>query len=282
MRALACLLPAALLPAALLPAAALAAPTPTTPPEAALDAAIACYAELDYACADARLAEALGGELRPDRRVLAHTYEALLALAWRDTIRARRAVRALLAIDPDHDPGPVPPPLAAMFTEERPTPPPPPALLARIDATRLELVGNDATQWTEGLGLEIGAGLLIDRAWAFEATLAYTDHAPLLTTLDGLTLWHATLGAAHRFELGPLRLSLGLALGLAHVDVASALADDTLLAVAAALPIDLSWPIWRGLGIGVRVAPLLLTTTTGDRAAASYILPLMAGLRYGD
>lgn len=252
------------------------------PAEVALDAAIACYAELDYACADARLAEALGGELPRARRVEAHTYEALLALAWRDTIRARRAVQALLALDPSHDPGPVPPPLARMFEEERPKPPPPPAPFVRVDATRLVLWGNDATQWTEGLGVELGGGVIVGRDWLFEATVAYTDHAPLLTTLDGLTLWHGTIGAARRFALGPLRLSAGVALGVAHVEVEGALGDDAYSAFAATLPVDLSWPIWRGLGVGVRVAPLLLTTTTGDRAAASYILPLMAGLRYGD
>lgn len=258
-----------------------AAPAPP-PAEAALDAAKVCYDELDYGCAETRLAEALGGELPPARRVEAHTYEALLALAWRDTIRARRAVQALLAIDPAHDPGPVPPPLAQMFAEERPAPPPPPGPWVRLDATRLELWGNDATQWTEGLGVELGGGVVLERRWLIEASVAFTDHAPQLTTLDRLTLWHGTVGVARRFALGPLWLSVGLGVGVAHVDVEGALADDDYYAAAATVPIDLNWPVWRGLGLGVRVAPLLLTTTTGDRAAASYILPLMAGLRYGD
>ena len=97
-----------------------------TPADAALDAAVQCYADLDYACAEARLAEALAGELSPEREVQARLHEALLALAWRDEPRARRAVRALYAIDPQHRAEGVSPQLARLLEEERPPPPPPP------------------------------------------------------------------------------------------------------------------------------------------------------------
>lgn len=250
-----------------------------SPPDA-LDAAIACYDELDYVCADARLAEALAGDLAGQRRARAHLYEALLALAWRDRIRARRAVRALLAIDPAFDPGPVPPPLAKLFDEERPDPPPPPALMLRLDGAVLPVFGNDATQWTEGLGAELSGGVLLDRRWALEAAAGYADFAPRLFTLRGLTMAYGTLGVGWRATLGPLALHIGLAGGLARIEVDGTLVDDGYWAVAAALPIDLSWPIWRGLGLGARFQPLLLSTTTGETAAASYILPVTAGLRY--
>ncbi len=250
------------------------------PPADALDASIACYEQLDYVCADARLAEALASDLSGPRRARAHLYEALLALAWRDRIRARRAVRALLAIDPAFDPGPVPPPLAKLFEEERPDPPPPPALMLRLDGTLLPVFGQDATQWTEGLGVELAGGVLLDRRWALEATVGYADFAPRLFTLEGLTMLYGTLGVSVRGTLGPLALQGGVAGGAARVEVDGVLVDDGYWAVAAALPLEISWPFWRGLGVGVRFAPLLLTTTTGDTAAASYILPLTVGLRY--
>lgn len=266
--------------------AAVAAPDAATEGDAAepdaLDAAILCYEELDYTCADTRLAEALASDLAGARRAQAHLYEALLALAWRDRIRARRAVRALLAIDPEFDPGPVPPPLQALFDDERPDPPAPPALTARLDGRWLPVSGQDAEQWTSGLGVELAGGVLLDRQWAFEVSVAYTDFAPALFTLQGLTMWQASAGAGWRTMLGPLALQVGVEAGAAWIAVDGTLVDDDYMAVAAAAPIDLSWPIWRGLGVGLRFAPLLLTTTTGDQAAVSYILPLSAGLRFVD
>lgn len=261
----------------------LLAPAPAETPAApadALDAAIGCYEQLDYVCADARLAEALASDITGPRRAQAHLYEALLALAWRDRIRARRAVRALLAIDPAFDPGPVPPTLEKLFDEERPDPPPPPALMLRLDGTYLPVFGQDATQWTEGLGLELGGGVLLDRRWALELTAGYADFAPRLFTLEGLTMLYGTLGVSWRGTLGPLALQAGIAAGVAHIAVDGVLVDDDYRAVAAAVPLEVSWPFWQGLGVGVRFAPLLLTTTTGDTAAASYILPLTVGLRY--
>lgn len=259
---------------------ALSAPAAEGPPADPLDAAIACYDDLDYVCADTRLAEALASDLAGPRRAEAHLYEALLALAWRDRIRARRAVRALLAIDPHFDPGQVPPPLAKLFEEERPDPPPPPAAMARLDFTVMPVFGQDATQWTEGLGVELGGGVLIDRRWAFEATLGYGDFAPRLFTLEGLTLLYGAAGAGWRGLLGPIAIQAGLALGAAHIEVDGVLVDDGYWAVLAAAPVDASWPLYEGLAVGARFAPLLLSTTTGDTAAASYILPLTVGLRY--
>lgn len=245
-----------------------------------LDAAITCYEQLDYVCADQRLAEALASELAGPRRAQAHLYEALLALAWRDRIRARRAVRALLAIDPAYDPGQVPPPLAKLFDEERPDPPPPPALMLRLDGGAWPVFGQDATQWTYGLGGELSGGVLLDRTWAFEVNLSYADFGPQVFTLEGLTLLHGTLGAGWRGELGPIVMQAGVALGAAYIAVDGVLVDDGYWAVAASAPIDISWPVWRGLALGARFAPLLLSTTTGDTAAASYILPVTVGLRY--
>ncbi len=264
------------------PCAAQVTEAAVDPPAApdALDAAIACYEQLDYVCADQRLAEALAGDVAGPRRAQAHLYEALLALAWRDNIRARRAVRALLAIDPAFDPGQVPPPLAKLFDEERPDPPPPPALMLRLDAGALPVFGQDATQWTYGLGGELAGGVLLDRTWALELAVGYADFGPQVFTLEGLTLWHGTVGIGWRGLLGPLAIQAGVALGAAHIAVDGVLVDDAYWALAASAPLDVSWPLWRGLAIGARVAPLLLSTTTGDTAAASYILPVTVGVRY--
>jgi len=267
------------------PASAQRGPPMTTadapvPPPDPLDAAITCYEQLDYVCADQRLAEALASDLTGPRRAQAHLYEARLALAWRDRIRARRAVQALLAIDPDFDPGLVPPPLQALFDDERPDPPPPPALMVRLDGAALPVFGQDASQWTYGLGGELGGGVLLDRAWALELMAGYADFGPQLFTLEGLTLIYGLAGAGWRGRLGPLAVQVGIAVGAAHIEVDGVLVDDGYWALAAAAPIDLSWPAWQGLAVGARFAPLLLSTTTGDTAAASYILPVTVGLRY--
>ncbi|MCA9538737.1 MAG: hypothetical protein KC620_07610 [Myxococcales bacterium] len=253
-----------------------------TPADAALDAAVQCYADLDYACAEARLAEALAGELSPEREVQARLHEALLALAWRDEPRARRAVRALYAIDPQHRAEGVPPQLARLLEEERPPPPPPPRLLARADFRASFLFGQDADRWSDGLGVEGGVGLLLFDALVLEAAATWSDHAPKVFSLRGLTLWSVAAGAGLRARLGPLRLSGGLNMGLAHIGADGVLIDQDDYAVLIEAPFDLHWPLLAGFGPGVRVAPRLLLVDDADRAAASYILPVMIGLRYGD
>lgn len=252
------------------------------PAEAALDAAAVCYAELDYGCAETRLAEALAGDLSNERRVQAHLYEALLSMAYRDQGRARRSVRALFAIDPTYQPGPLPPQLKKLFDAERPPPPPPPRLIGRLDFTRAQLFGQDAGQWSEGLGVDLGVGVLLDDRFALELTGAYTNHAPRVFTLNGLDLWRAGVAFGYRWRLGPVRVQPQLGLGLGWISIDGALADDSYSGIVVEPAIEVSWPIWKGLGLGARLAPLLIVTQSGDQAAGSYILPVTIGLRYGE
>lgn len=262
--------------------ALLAVSPATRQAEAALEAAVECYEALDYACAETRLAEAMAGALTLPSLKRARLQEALLAIAHRDTARARRAVQALLALEPDHDPGPIPPPLREIFAEERATLPPPPAPFARADFTNIRLFGSDADRWSEGLGAEVAGGLLYQGAWAFEVAVGFSDHQPLTLVDEDLDLWTVAAGAAWRADVGPLRASVGLQLGGARVGIESSiLADEAYWGLLGQVPVELSWTFWRGLGVAARVSPGVFFTSDQDRAAGSFVLPLLAGLRYG-
>ena len=248
----------------------------------ALDAAVRCYDELDYACAEERLAEALASDLTSAQRQLARLHDALLAVAHRDEARARRAVRALLAADPTFEPGAVPPRLRALIEEERPPPPPPPAPLAGLGVLGLPLFGQDGDRWSDGLGVRGSAGVLLAGAWFVEAELAYSDHLGQGLAVEGLTLWIGSLTGGWRGAIGPLRLAGGLGLGAARAAADGAVQDETYWGAVLSAPIDLSYPVWGRFGLGVRVSPAILVRPVDDQAAASYLLPLTAGLRYGD
>ncbi len=252
-------------------------------PEVALEAAIRCYDDLDYACAEERLAEALAGGLAGEDRERARLYEALLATAFRDEPRARRAVRALLGIDPAYDPGPrVPPRLRALFEELRPPPVPPPIPLARVDVTSILLFGQDAEQWTDGLGGELGGGVRLFGWLALGATLGYSDHGPGIFAYRGLTLAYGSAEVGWRGDLGPLRFMVGVSIGAAQAESdRGVLGDDVAWGALTGIPIDLSWPIWEGLGLGLRAVPTSFVTTDADQFAASFLLPVGVGLRYG-
>lgn len=250
--------------------------------ERALAAATRCYEVLDYACAEARLAEAMAGALTLPSLKRARLQEALLGMAYRDWARARRAVQALLALEPDYNPGPIPPSLRAIFLEERATLPPPPAPFLRADFTNLRVFGRDAERWSEGLGVELGGGVLLRGAWLVEVAVGYSDHQPRTLLDDDLVFCTLAAAAAYRGDLGPLRWSLGAGLGAARVDIESRiLEDEGYWGVLVQTQAELSWTFAWDLGVALRVAPGWFFTEDEDRAASSFLLPLMAGLRYG-
>ena len=253
-------------------------------PQAALEAAIRCYDDLDYACAEERLAEALAGGLEGSARERARLYEALLATAFRDEPRARRAVRALLGIAPPYDPGPrVPPKLRALFEALRPAPVPPPAPLARADFTSVQLLGRDAEQWTLGLGAEAGGGVLLFGWLTLEGALGYSNHAPATFVFEGLDLLYGHVGVGGRTLLGPLRVGGGAAIGSARAAADhGVLGADAFWGATLGLPISVSWPLWRGFGVGVSGRPSVFVTSRSDQFAASFFLPLTVGVRYGN
>lgn len=252
-------------------------------PETALAEAIACYEFLDYACAEEHLAVALAGGLEGPARERARIYEALLATAFRDMPRARRAVRALLDIDPTFDPGPdVPPQLRKLVDDMRPTPIPPPTPIARADFSSVQLNGQDADQWALGLGTEVSGGVLL-RGWlTVEGTLGYSNHTPLEFAFESLDLFYGAASVGWRGELGPLRGSAGLAFGagLADRDF-GALGSEASWGGTLGAPVDVAWPLWAGFGIGARITPTLFVSSEEDQFAASFLLPLAVGVRYG-
>lgn len=250
---------------------------------AALDAAVACYEELDYACAEERLAEALAGGLDGPQRERARLYEALLATAFRDLPRARRAVGALLDMDPLYDPGPsIPPTLRELIESLRPEPVPPPAPLARADFASVQLSGQDAEQWTVGLGGELGGGVSLLGWLTVDGTLGYSNHGPAEFGFESLDVLYGAVGTGWRGALGPLRAAVGVSVGVAYADADyGVLGESTDWGATAGVPIDLAWPLWNGLGVGVRATPKTFVTSEEDNFAASFLLPLAVGVRYG-
>ncbi len=266
------------------PALALALPwivLGASPAAEALRAAEQCYADLDYACAEERLAEALAGDLTDAERQRARLRDALLGLAHRDAARARRAVRALLAADPAYAPGPAPPALLSLIAQERPPPAPPPSARGGADVVGLPLFGQDAERWSDGLGVRVSGGVLWQGRWWAEGEVLFSDHLGQAFAVDGLQLWAFGAAAGWQTPLGPLRLAVGGGIGAAYVTVDGAVADDSFWGATVQAPVDLSWPIAWGLGLGARVAPGLLLRAVDDQAAVTYLLPLTVGLRYG-
>ncbi len=250
-------------------------------PEGALDAAITCYEGLYYISAEERLAEALAAGLAPADQFRARRHEALLALAFRDEARMRRAARAIYAIDPDWVASDLPPRLAAIFAEERPLPPPPPRPLVSVDLTSLRLTGDDQDRWSEGLGVQAAGGVLLQDRLALQVGVGYSDHRPRAFVDQGLDLLTLGAGAHWRQPVGPIRVQAGLAGGAARVAVDGALTDQAYWGGFLSVPIEVSWPIYADRGVGAGVGALVFLTGDGDRLASSLVVPLFVGLRYG-
>ena len=165
-----------------------------------LERAAICYENLDYSCAEAAVSEALGGTLSRAERLEAWRYEALLSIAWRDLERARRAVRAIYAIQANYQPIDLPPDLLALFDEERPPPAPEPewhvdgryVLQLPADAER------DARWWSMGHGYRVGTYFMHPQGHYFSGQLGYVSHAAndLDLGVNTLHLWGLGLGGS--------------------------------------------------------------------------------------
>lgn len=250
----------------------------STPP---LDAAQTCYDALDYDCAEARLAEALAQPLPPDQAIRARRLDALLAFAFRDDARIRRAARAIYALDPQFEPVGMPKQLARIFEIERPAPAPPPGLHARLDTTTTVLTGHDAEQWSYGLGIAGEGGVRLFDRLILWLGVRYDDHEPLDFVQNDMNLLALDLGVGWRQPLGPIRVLGGIATGVMRVDIDGALNDSTYWGGLLAGVLDVSWPVWAQVGVGARFAPMVFITSEGDRLATSSLLPFTFGLRYG-
>ena len=265
-----------------LPAAiAATAPAPSPSPEVALEGAVACFEAVDYDCAEEKLAVAWGaGTLRTEDAVRGRVIEAQIALARRDEAHARRAVTAILALDPTYVPDPrLPAHLRELIDQERP---PEPAFfrpVVRADVTSWRLFGQDGDRWSDGLGFEGAAGGLFRERWQVELGYSYSDHRPLTYDLSGLTMAGVFAGGSVRLPAGFLVVSPGLVLGATHVAAEGVTGSEAYWGFRTEVPLELSAEIWNGVGIGARVGLDMLIVRDGNRAAFSWILPLQAGLR---
>lgn len=246
-----------------------------------LTAATACYEALDYDCAEARLIEALARPLPPAQALAARRLDALLAFAFRDDARVRRAARAIFALQPEFRPTGMPPQLARIFEIERPSPPPPPGMHARLDMAVTTLTGNDADRWSYGLGAAGEVGVRLFDRFVVALGLRWDDYQPLEFVQNGLNTLGVEALIAWRQPIGPLRALGGVSAGALRVDIDGALNDATYWGGSVSALLDLSWPVWREFGVGVRFAPTVFMTSDADRLASSSVLPVTFGLRYG-
>ena len=255
----------------------------TGPVNDALERGVACYEALDYACAETALAEALAVPLDREKAVRARHYQALVSLANRDEPAARRAVRALLVLDPEFAPGrQAPPRLRAIVDETRQRDVDPRiAPVARVDATSIRVFGADAERWTEGLGVEVAGGVDFDGRWRLELSAAYGDHRPKTFTLEGLGLLSLGAAALRSFSVGPLRVAVGVGAGATRVAIDGVTGDETYWGGHTIAPVDVALPLGAGFSVGVRTGPMVLAVEDDGRAAFSLLLPIAGGLRYG-
>jgi hypothetical protein len=248
-----------------------------------LDAAEACFDALDYECAEDQLVGVLAQSDSPRGEVVrARLLDAQLALARRDDARARAAVRALFAAAPDYVADRrLPPRLSALLDAERPAPPRRLAGFARIDATSLRLFGHDGDRWSEGLGVEVGGGVVLRARYELEVAVGFSDHRPRSAELEGLTLWSVVGGARLHRPAGPVVLHVGLSAGALHADAVGVTGADAYWCFLGQAPLTLSLSVWSGLALETTLAPSLLLTTDAARLAYSFLLPVTGGVRYG-
>ena len=171
--------------------------------------------------------------------------------------------------------------LARIFEIERPTPPPPPGLHGRLDMAVTTLTGNDADRWSYGLGAAGEVGVRLFNRLICALGLRWDDHQPLEFVQNGLTNFGVEGIVAWRQPLGPIRVMGGVSGGTMRVDIDGALNDSTYWGGTFSALLDVSWPVWREIGVGVRFAPTLFVTSEADRLASSSLLPVTFGLRYG-
>lgn len=247
-----------------------------------IDAAEACFDALDYECAEDHLLGVLAQGDRPRAEVVrARLLDAQLALARRDDARARAAVRALFAAAPDYVADRrLPPRLSALLETERPAPPRSLGGFARLDGTSLRLFGADSDRWSEGLGVEIGGGVILRDRYEVELAVGWSDHRPRSVELEGLTLWSFVVGGRLHQPAGPVVLHVGLSAGALHAEAVGVTGTDAYWCFLGQAPLTLSLPVWSGLALETTLAPALLLTSDAARLAYSFLLPVTGGVRY--
>ncbi|MBM4319057.1 MAG: hypothetical protein FJ125_03645 [Deltaproteobacteria bacterium] len=264
---------------------ATAAGAAASPAEAELQAAMLCYRELDYACAEEKLAMALLGELPRPALLEARHHDALLALAFQDETRMRRAVRNLLALDPGWDPGPdAPPRLSALLREERrPAAHPSPrriGLAVGLSGGAVLLFGRDAEQWNDGMAGALSAGVLLGQRTRLDAVFGYSRHDALSFYLEQLELKSGML-AVHRHLLGsnPL-LAAGVGCGTAYIDTQGVTGESSRWGLLGQLSLEAAAHLGFGLWLQAQVQPTLLVVDDRGSKATSSLLSLGLGLSW--
>ncbi len=254
------------------------------PAKTPLQEAIDCYWDLDYSCTEARLMEALVMPLSRSDLIRARLYESLVSLAYRDEPRARRAVRALLELDPDFEPEQVPPKLKTIFAQERP---PPLGFIFRGGYVHSLMFddGHDARYWFDGNGMELGGALRFPSQLSLGLSLRYLAFQPRQTRpFDGLSIWSGQVEIGGIWKLGPVYFAPGLSGGLARAEtdtVAPYLGVEPFFLTNLSTSLEVIWPIWKKWNLTFRLAPEMLFRTQNEQPIVSYLLPLAVGVRYG-
>ncbi|MFN3198963.1 MAG: hypothetical protein ACE366_11250 [Bradymonadia bacterium] len=224
-------------------------------------------------------------------RLEALNLQALVYTAYRDDVSARRAVRAIYALAPDHVPADdLPPSLLALFEElrppppapvEPPPPPTPPTVHLQGGGNTVLLTGRDAARWSRGLGGELEAGAFWpDLDTSLSISFGVSDHLPRQLVDEGMVWLYGGITLKRHVHIGNFEVSGGLTVGAGRVSINGALQDDQYWGGLVLLPLTAKSPRWMGVGLYVRTAPGLFTTPDGGRLAGSWLLPFSAGLDY--
>ena len=259
-----------------------------------LQRAVQCYENLDYACAENALSESLGGALTETERLEAWRYEALIAMAWRDLERARRAVKAIYALDGRYEPKDVPPDLIVIFEAEKP--PPLPASIWEYEGRYILQWPTDderdARWWMTGQGVQLGLLLVRPQGSLFHVRFGYVRHPAqdLNLGIRTLRLVDGKLGMGRWWSWNALRVTTGVGGGVkwaitdinpVYEQILETSETDAFVGATLSFEFDLSYRVWNALSVTFSIAPELLIRNYQEQPHLSYFLPFLVGLRYG-
>ncbi len=258
-----------------------------------VQAAVDCFEQLDYRCTELRLAEALGGTLSDAERVRAYYYQALVAIAWREPARARRAVKAILKLDPSFNPVDAPKSLTTLFDENRPEKPRgwTPQFELRLRTTTPMDESGDALWWTGSRGVGIGGGLVNGSGYSLMLVANHEYHIardPSLG-LDELTRWSVDLEGGRWFFKSQFQIGIWGLLGGSYNQMKAQSAFGRLRALPQLDPffgttigggLMVKYQLTNALHIMGSSGGQMMFRSYQQQLRLSFLLPVQVGIRY--
>ena len=256
-----------------------------------VQAAVDCYDQLDYQCTAEKILEALATDLTDKERVRAHLYQALVAVAWREQARTEQAVKALLKVDPTFRPTGVPKALSQLYDKFRPQPQPPWTPTADVRFKWSPLLGEDAKTWSDGLGIELSAGLTRTLSYGFNFAVGYDSHIAQNTVsgFETLQRYNASVEANQWFQINWLEWGPVLRGGISYNRIKASSRYQNIRPLP---QLDPFYGAHIGTGLGAKVSLpwhlAISVQTTGetvvrnfeDRIRLSFLLPVYLAIRY--